>query len=431
MGEAKEMQEVRHSSSSSEQKVLDMRGASLATDRDPRVNPGWFKGHKRNWEWLLASPKTGQWLRQFPSDDTRNHYGAMLNILLKHHGIEDPDSLFDLGESNVRQLVRSVAPAYRERGKMSIPKSIAKVVKSLFGYYDLEVKFRWGEFSYPPKKAVYQHVPKNHEVYKLASATKACVKHQLLGCRNYALVISLWQSGVRNNCISRWTFGMLKEYIYPEIKAPAILKITSDIDTKLRRFGIGYYYTFLSTEALLAVRDYTHRRTQARGSALSDDELLFVPMNGLRKRLDRRRIDDLIRTASPYAGFDRLTVWPHTLRKSFNKVLLRGGVDTDLREAMMGHRVPDVRGNYWDYHDFDEALQVYQMCDWSELGSTKMDVVQQKLADMERILAEKVREIAELRVREPAEDEADKLLRLIKNSPEVRKLLRELHRGTG
>lgn len=419
--EAKKMQEMQYTTSERQQKVLDMRRASLTNGSNTsKRNRAWFQRRERNWAWLLKYPKMGMWLEHFPSDETRNHYGSMLNLLLKEHKITNPDTLLDLSEEEVRQLVRSIAPKYRNEGKLSVPKSIAKAVKSFLGYYDREVRFRWGEFAHPPKRVAYQYVPKNHEVFRLATATKACVKNQLLGARNYAIVVSLWQSGVRNNCIGRWTYRMIKDYLYPEIKGPAILKITSQLDTKLRRFGIGFYYTFLNPEALTAISEYITLRKKIDGWTPEEDDLLFIPVHGGNGRLDRRRVDELIRTGASYAGFKPYTIWPHVLRKSFNRVLLRGGIDLDLREAMMGHKVQGVRGNYWDYHDMEEGLKAYTMCDWSENGSTKIETLEQKLAAQERELAE-VR--AQLQAKQETENEDQKLLAVIKNFPEFKKLL--------
>ena len=53
-------------------------------------------------------------------------------------------------------------------------------------------------------------------------------------------------------------------------------------------------------------------------------------------------------------------VWTHTLRKSFRKVLnATPDLDEDTKEALMGHRLPGSRGNYFGIHDIDEIAAKY------------------------------------------------------------------------
>jgi hypothetical protein len=43
-------------------------------------------------------------------------------------------------------------------------------------------------------------------------------------------------------------------------------------------------------------------------------------------------------------------------------------LDEDTKEALMGHRLPGSRGNYFDYHDIDEVREKYLRIDWSREG---------------------------------------------------------------
>jgi hypothetical protein len=71
----------------------------------------------------------------------------------------------------------------------------------------------------------------------MAVGYKGNVTNKLLGLRNKALILSLWQSGVRNNCLCKWTIGMIREYLYPTVRVPVPLKVTAEIDTKISMYG--------------------------------------------------------------------------------------------------------------------------------------------------------------------------------------------------
>jgi len=78
---------------------------------------------------------------------------------------------------------------------------------------------------------------------------------------------------------------------------------------------------------------------------------------------------EMVKNVAERAGFDRRSIWVHCLRKSFRKVLNAAQnakvVDEDFKEAVMGHKLPGSRGNYYDYHDVDEAAQKYMRCNFS------------------------------------------------------------------
>jgi hypothetical protein len=52
-------------------------------------------------------------------------------------------------------------------------------------------------------------------------------------------------------------------------------------------------------------------------------------------------------------------MWSRLLRKSFRKVLNQSDIDEDTKEAIMGHKLPGSRGNYFDSHDHDEIAGKY------------------------------------------------------------------------
>ena len=60
-------------------------------------------------------------------------------------------------------------------------------------------------------------------------------------------------------------------------------------------------------------------------------------------------------------------------------------LDEDTKEALMGHRLPGSRGNYFDYHDLDEVREKYLAVDWSRDGGnvTRMKELDKANKDLE------------------------------------------------
>ena len=115
------------------------------------------------------------------------------------------------------------------------------------------------------------------------------------------------------------------------------------------------------------LRDYIEERKR-NGWAPKKNEYIFIPeaSTSKRERLDPGSVWLVVKSCAEKAGLDPTTVWPHSLRKSFRKVLNSApAIPEDLKETLMGHRLPGSRGNYFDFHDTDDAAEKYGMADWS------------------------------------------------------------------
>jgi phage anti-repressor protein len=143
------------------------------------------------------------------------------------------------------------------------------------------------------------------------------------------------------------------------------------LDTKLSGYGLGYYYTFLGQEAAQILKDYLKERINKEGT-LRDDDYIF---KGLTKRATRGRLHDkdiraMVKSAAKSIGINPKNVWTHLIRKSFRKVLNQSDLDEDTKEALMGHRLPGSRANYFDYHDINEITRKYLTCNFGKTPKT-------------------------------------------------------------
>ena len=131
-----------------------------------------------------------------------------------------------------------------------------------------------------------------------------------------SVILFLFQSGIRVNALHRLDYGHVREQLERN-RVPIHLKITSDIDTRLRGAGLSYYYTFIGKETVDALKAYI-RQLKSKGVELKDEDPLFRSKYG--GRLAMQSIYRIVKTAVGRLGIDRRRIWPNLLRKSFRKV---------------------------------------------------------------------------------------------------------------
>jgi len=83
---------------------------------------------------------------------------------------------------------------------------------------------------------------------------------------------------------------MVKDQLYPTVKVPVYLKITSDIDSKISKYGLDYYYTFLHAEAAQALREWLDER-MALGWKPKDSDPLLVAYDFKRSEFKNEKVD--------------------------------------------------------------------------------------------------------------------------------------------
>jgi len=299
-------------------------------------------------KFVEAHPRVKRWLKDRPSG-TQERYG---NALM--HFCEDinvtPKEFQDLDKKAARDLVWKYIEPFK--GEMSAKASMhIAALKSFYRYKDgetLPFDSRKGGKHYIPrhrKKAKYELVPNKEQTYSIIDATT--------NLRDRAMFLLAYQSGVRRNVLQHLRFGHVKTQLYPTMEIPLRLKVTEDLDIKLRSYGLPYYYTFAAGEAVQALKQYCDRFHRDS----SEDTVLFPSRTG--RRLGKVTIWRTFKRAARRAGVDPKTVWVHSLRKGFRKVVRTSPVDPDFAEALMGHLLPGSRENYFDRHDMEELAEEY------------------------------------------------------------------------
>jgi hypothetical protein len=213
-----------------------------------------------------------------------------------------------------------------------------------------------------------EYVPSKNDVYAMASACDL---------KWSAIVLCLFQSGLRNSALRALSYRMLKDQL-EGTGYPINVHVTGDLRRVLPdacKENVDYW-TFFGREASEALRRYIAWRREKYGK-IDDDELLFPSEArtlarevGLRKPMDQWHLTRLVKKAARKAGIkDWRDVRAHSLRKTFRAMLDAGYVDggqmaEDDKEYIMGHRLP---GNKSPYHNanVDTLAQRYMKLNWA------------------------------------------------------------------
>jgi integrase/recombinase XerD len=341
-----------------------------------RGKHGWFISTPPSYLPLLNFQCVKDWIELYSSRKTRKNYLGYLNMIVNFTKL-NPEELLRLDGGEAKRLILRCARWKVQEGRPEQGRLILAVAKSFFSAHDRELRFKRGErIRAPKKKIIHEIIPNKYEVYRMADHAGSL--------RDKAIILCLWQSGVRASCICRWTYGLVRGYLYPEVKAPVYLKITNQMDTKLSGYGLPYYYTFLQREAAEALREYLDWR-MVKGWKPSEDDLIFVTQRGMSKNrpLDYWNIRLIVKEAARKAGFNPKNIWAHCLRKAFRKILYTSGLDPDFAETLMGHKLPASRGNYFDFHDIDELANQYMKCSFAQDLPSRMNRLDERIRQLE------------------------------------------------
>ncbi len=373
---------------------------------DGRDEYGHFIKRPGVYEVLRENENIRYWIVDFKSEHTKRQYLYYMHKFLTKYGLT-PEELLELPMKKVKRLLKEMRSEYIQQDKSQTAQRLNMIIKSYFDIHEVPLIFtKKDKVQAPRKRKAY--IPSKAEVYKIVDACG--------NLRNKAIFLSLFQSGVRINCLTRWTYGMVKDYLYPEIKVPVRLEITSNLDTKLKAYDLDYYYSFLQDEATEALKTYIEWRKKVQGWEPKDSDLIFVsdPKYGERRPVSLSTLGKSLKKTAKKVGINPDSIWIHCFRKAFRKVLYKAELDPDLSEAIMGHKIPGNRHNYFDYADLNWICESYMECGFSREGVGRMEYLQQKVkeqnnklktfeerdekleTDIKRMLEEQQKTIAEL-----------------------------------
>lgn len=160
--------------------------------------------------------------------------------------------------------------------------------------------------------------------------------------RNRAIIMVLYETGVRVNALQDFTLGMFKSFLYPTTDAPIKILITPEIDTKLRAYNIPFYHTYIAQDGCEYLKNYIDKLLE-ENPHLPDDYKLFD--------IHKTQILRIVKRLASNRGIPKGHVWTHLLRKSFRRVLNNSTLDEDTKDYLFGHVCKGSRENYFDRAD--------------------------------------------------------------------------------
>jgi len=323
------------------------------------------------------------WMRDRPVG-TKQRYVAILARFCGKMSMT-PTQFQALPQKKARDLVWN----YVSEFKGSSPSTALTSMSALKSFYrnkdgeKLTFDSARGGKHYIPNRRIrtrYESVPNKEDMYRMIDVAGSL--------RNRAMLLILFQSGIRVNALLNLQVGHIRSQLYPEPHVPLKLKITDEIDTKLRGYQLDYYYTFLQAEAAQALREYLDffHKDSPDGTLLfqyykyGSNQFSRQPGIG---RLHEKDVWDLVKRCARKTGRDPKTIWTHTIRRSFRKVVRAADIDEDFKEALMGHLLRGSRENYFDRHDIEKLEQEYMKIDFSrEMAGTEKQALKAKIESL-------------------------------------------------
>jgi len=215
------------------------------------------------------------------------------------------------------------------------------------------------------KKAALEHIPDKKEMYQMLDMASSL--------RDKAFLLFLFQTGVRVNVLEHATYQLVADQLDQDI---ITLKITGKLDFKLRSRDIPFYYTFLNGEGAETLRRYC-KLAHKQG----DKNKPLFRTKGT-KPIAQSYVLKVVKMCVKRAGFNPATMWTHTIRKAFRKIVRQTDIDDDDKEELMGHVIQGSRESYYDKKDTGLILKAYQKCNFSrELPESEMSKLQKQLED--------------------------------------------------
>lgn len=322
----------------------------------------------KQWEQFLEKHESVEaWLRNRPFN-TRRAFANRLRRFCESVDVE-PEEWRHLNKFEARDLAwQYVEPLIREHS--TVAAGLLITLKSWYRNLDgeqLPLDSRrggkhWIHIHY--KKPAYEHIPDKTEMYRIVDMASSL--------RDKAALLFLFQSGCRVNVLEHIKYGDVADQLDQDT---ITLKITGDLDHKLRSRDIPFYITFLNGEAAETLKQYCRLKHKR---AINARALFYTSGN---KAVTQKWIWEVVKMCVERAGLDPKTISTHTIRKAFRKIVRRADIrDDDDKEQLMGHQLKQSREAYYDKNDVSLILKAYQRCNFTrEVPESEMTKLKQQL----------------------------------------------------
>jgi integrase len=361
--------------------------------------------------------------RKLKSEKTRENVCLVLKALSEFAG-KNPDELVLLTQNDASEVVQNYVDSLAQKDySLRYVNACLAYLKTFFavngfkGAKALDVERHYQPSRYRKRK---EYIPTPSEIYKMAYAAGSK--------RNIALVLSLYTSGLRNSTIRALLYGDVKDELEKDvefIKLPVYPEMKK-VDSGACKGNIPYY-SFISKEAVDALRQYLDERKTFYGS-VEDNEPLFAS-EGKNLSVQARRhtlvmkksLEQMIKRAAQKTGLKRwVDVYPHCLRKAFESALRNAGLDIKDQEFLMGHILPGTMDTYYDKTKIEGLRHKYGRVIFFPDRSNSEEMRKKQVLDTVRLFGysnDKIKKVEEALAKyQNVDDALDEIKKLSLNS---------------
>ena len=326
---------------------------------------------KKYERFIEAHQKVREWLKNRP-ESTRKNFATYLEQFCTVMKVE-PEEWRNLDKLKARDMAwKFVQPKIVEHS--TVAKNTLTALKSWYRNKDGEqLPFDSGRggkhyLRLRHKKAAVEHIPNKKEMFQIIDMASSL--------RDKAILLFLFQSGVRVNVLQHITYGDIQDQLDKDL---ITLKITGELDHKLRGRDIPFYYTFLNGEATETMKQYCRKMHKNSSS----ETRLFITKRG-KEPLAQQWIWRIVKMCVERAGFNPKTITTHTIRKAFRKIVRQTDIDDDDKEQLMGHVISGSRQAYYDRKDVELIKKAYQKCNFQrDVPESEITKLRKQLEDSE------------------------------------------------
>jgi len=363
--------------------------------------------------------------RRVRSEKTRSNFCGTLMRFCQYANIE-PDSLVKMSVEKASRLCQDFTDSLKDKGySLSYVNTCQAYLKTFFrenGFKngkELQLDHYYQPSRYRKKP---EYIPTPEEVYKMAYAAGSS--------RNRAMVFVAHTSGLRNSTLRSIKYGDVEEEIE---KGKTVVKINvypemKKLDPKACKGDIPYY-TFISHEAINALKEYLEERAEVYGEILSEEPLFCSNSNKLSLERQRKTImsnigyERMVKGSARKAGIKRWKdVTPHCLRKTFESALRNSGLDVKDQEFLMGHILSGSQDAYYDRSKVEEMGRKYSQVNFfPQRGGMTEEMRKKQLLDTAKLLGfadERLRQFQEILAKAKNVDEGIEKFKRLKDNPE-------------
>jgi site-specific recombinase XerD len=311
------------------------------------------------------------WLKDRP-ENTRRIFARELRTFCDELAIS-PEEWRDLDKFKARDLAWKFIST-KVASNPSVASTVMAALKSFYRNKNGEAlpfdSTRGGKHALHVRlttRGINEHIPSKTEAYQIVDMASSL--------RDKAILLFLFQTGCRVNVVQHLKLKDVADQLDKEVIA---LKVTGDLDHKLRSRDIPFYYTFLNGEGAETLKRYVALAHKVRRL----DAPLFSTSG--HEAISQSYVLRIVKNCCRKAGLNPETIWTHSIRKAFRKIVRQADIDDDSKEMMMGHVLKGSRQAYFDGKDVETMQKEYQRCNFSrEIPKSEITKIREQLETSE------------------------------------------------